>query len=232
MIAISRNLGFAGLALLGWAGMAHAAPVVADFAGSPATPAELTIDLGGGLSVTAAAFTHGDSLNAGADAPFPTVTGALLFRGIEGLGVQSPADNNSVNLDANGLSEFIRFTFNQSVTLLEAVFDNVSPSGENFDMAVDGVDVDVAALLGTDSVSDLPDAAFGIDSNLAGFFGDGLTGTVFEFYTADADDSYQIRQFLVEAVADGGAADVPAPGALMLLGFGLAGLGFARRRRG
>ena len=76
--------------------------------------------------------------------------------------MESPSDN-SLNLDAAGLSEFIRFTFNRPVTLLEVVFDNTSTFGpENFDMAVDNVDVDVASLLGTDAINDLPNAGFGL----------------------------------------------------------------------
>ncbi|MCG8696019.1 MAG: PEP-CTERM sorting domain-containing protein, partial [Minwuiales bacterium] len=139
----------------------------------------------------------------------------------------APIDTN-VGIDGFGPDELLRFTFSKTVTLVSMVFQDVE-SNDEFDMAVDDMDVDVSALLGTDDIGALPNGGFGSDSNLADFTGAGLIGTVFDFYTTEADDDYLIRALTVDVAHD--AADVPAPGALMLLGFGLAGLSLARRRR-
>ena len=234
MIAISRNLGFAGLALLGWAGMAHAAPVTTDFAGSPDAILgnSAVFDLGGGLSVTVSAHTH-DGGNSG-DAPF-TLSDAEIAQVSQGLGVLAAPVDTNIGIDGFGPDELLRFTFSKTVTLVSVVFQDVAmffqdvESNDEFDMAVDDMDVDVSALLGTDDIGALPNGGFGSDSNLADFTGAGLIGTVFDFYTTEADDDYLIRALTVDVADD--AADVPAPGALMLLGFGLAGLSLARRRR-
>ncbi|MCG8696017.1 MAG: PEP-CTERM sorting domain-containing protein [Minwuiales bacterium] len=207
--------------------------MVADFTDPVAAPhASLVFDLGGGLSVTVTGHSHNGG--ASGDAPFDTLLFATLSQNSEGLGITSPGGpGTDPDLDAAGVDELLRFTFNQPVTLFSVVFENVG-SLDEFDMSVDQVDLDIDALLGSDSLEILPEGGFGDDSNLADFTGDGLTGTVFDFYTDDAGDAYRVRQFLVEAVGDGGGSDggkdVPAPPALMLLGLGLAGLGLARRR--
>lgn len=234
MKATIGSLIVAGIALTGWAGTSQAAPVVADFAAGAgdivgAIPS-LTLDLGGGLEVTVTAATHSSGVSG--DAPFPqgSLTETFVFRAFDGLGVQSPGSGFD-DLDSFGDPELLRFTFNQPVTLLSVIFERATANDE-FDMAVDDVDVDVVALLGSDDMQALPIGDFGIGSRLADFTGDDLTGTEFQFYTTDFNDVYRIRQFLVEAAADeGDGADVPAPPALLLLGMGLAGLGFARRYR-
>lgn len=225
-----HGLVVAGLAMFGSAGAAQAAPVVADFSGAFGLFDQLEIDLGGGLAVSVSADTHNGG--ASGDAPFPPGPSQLVYlhRNDEGVGARNLSSGFIDDLDAFFASEFLQFTFNQPVTLLSVVLEN-GQGNDEFDMAVDDVDVDVDALLGTDDLVALPDGGFGDDSGLADFAGDGLTGTVFQFYTTDASDAYRIRQFLVEAVSDEGGADVPAPPALMLLGMGLAGLGIARRRR-
>ena len=236
MIASLRGLAVAGIALLGLVGGAQAAPVVADFTGPVASfGGSLVVDIGGGLEVLVSPRTHNGGPDA--DAPFPgggVVIAAELSRNDEGVGIFTGV-GDSDDLDGFGVAERLLFTFNQPVTLFSVVFENIQGDSEvegpdQFDMAVDDMDVDVDALLGTDDINEYAGAAFGNDSYLAEF-ADGLTGTVFQFYTTDFNDRYRIRQFLVEAVGDGGGADVPTPPALLLLGMGLAGLGFARRYR-
>ncbi len=241
MKATIGSLIVVGIALTGWAGASQAAPVVADFTAGPgdsvgAIP-PLTLDLGGGLEVTVTAATHAGG--PGADAPFPpgSASVAFLHRNDEGVGVRNPTHPND-DVGGFGAPELLTFTFNQSVALLSVVFENITGDSEHegpsqFDMAADDLDIDVAALLGTDDINEYEyaDAGFGNDSYLADFADAGLTGTVFQFYTTDLTDTYRIRQFLVEAAGDDGGADVVAPPALLLLGLGLAGLGVARHRR-
>ena len=229
MRSLSRSLAAAGIALLGWAGTAEAAPVTANFIGSTGVifpGVGLDLDLGGGLSVRVTAHTHSD----GAGAPFDSVVETNLHRDGEGVGVQ---DNNadSPDLDGSGTRDMLRFTFNKSVTLLSVLFENAGNNDE-FDMSVDDVDLNISALLGNDDIDDLLEGGFGDDSNLADFTGDGLIGTVFDFYTDDVGDSYRIRAMTVEAGDGGGGGDVPAPPVLPLLGIDLAGLGLALGKKG
>ncbi len=231
MKALSRSLAAAGIALFGWAGAAQAAPVVADFTGPQITygaAVNPVFDLGGGLSVTVSASDHSGS--SGADAPFDGFFPMNIYRNDEGLGVYGGVPDN-IDLDGSGGSDLLRFTFNQTVTLLSTLFENVA--ADEFDMSVDGVDIDVVALLGSDDLDLLPNGGFGDDSNLAEFPGEGLTGTVFDFYTNNFDDDYRIRQLVVETLAgDGdGGKDVSEPAALLLLGMALASFCLARHRR-
>ena len=233
MKALSRSLVAAGIAVLGWAGAAQAAPVVANFTGPTNTAPDMSFDLGGGLSVTATAYLHDGG--PAADAPFGTATPIEVYQRPSGLGAfNGPGDTSSVD---GTDPEFLRFTFNQEVTLLSVVFHFITDN-DQLDMAVDNADIDVVEFLGTQDLDTLPDGDFGASGSVATFADGGLTGTVFDFYTTDSNDNYIIRELLIETAADGGGdgdgdggKDVSEPAALLLLGMAVASFCLARHRR-
>ena len=155
-----------------------------------------------GINVTAKGYVSGDA--------------AQLIQDItpdnSGLGALSELDNinDQTQTDSN---EIIEFTFDQVVTLSNiefnagndtdcSTFGSEGPCGD-FDLYIDNV------FFATITAVDL----------LAG----GFVGTVFRFTPVTSGAGFAIAQFDVQAI--------PLPGALPLLFAGLAGLGFASRRK-
>ena len=157
-----------------------------------------------GITVTATAYTA-----AGATQPIQDITP-------DNSGLGALSENNNVDDQTQFDSgEWIEFVFNQVVTLSNiefnagndthcSTFGSEGPCG-NFDLFINNVFfADLAAV-------DL----------LAGPF----VGTAFRFVPTTADAGFAIAQFTVTT------GEVPIPGALPLLLSGIAGLGFATRRK-
>jgi len=195
-----------------------------DFAGDGPDVSSLFYNLGNGLELTVTAGVHSGGANA--NAPL-NITGSanITQKGGSRAGIGARSSevffNDSSQLDAFGLNEFLRFTFNQEVTLLSTIFEDVSSSTtsflgrDEFDLGIDGIDVGINRTFGDDVLRSFPDARFsgGSDrlvdfSSGVNFDGNGTNvllpakGSVFDFYTDDDNDSYRIREIRV-------ALDVP-----------------------
>jgi hypothetical protein len=155
-----------------------------------------------GITFTSTAFASGD----------PTTLIQDIFPDNSGLGALSEGDNINDQTQFNA-GESIKFEFTSNVNLTNIEFnagddkDCSGPLAEGpcgfFDLYVDG------GLAGTFEAVDLFTLAF--------------FGSVFEFVAVTAGGGFAIAQFEI--------SDVPVPAALPLLLSGLAGLGFASRRR-
>ncbi len=186
----------------------------------------LFYDLGDGLELTVTAGVH--SGGASADAPLNVIRSAdITQRGGNrpGIGVRSRRDDSS-QLDASGPNEFLRFTFNTEVTLLSTIFEaasNAGPGTDEFDIGIDGIDLDINDTFGNDRLRSFPGA--GLPGNTdrkvdfsggVDFDGDGTNalfpakGLVFDFYTDDRNDSYRIKEIKV-------AVDVPESTSILTL---------------
>ncbi|MEM7710249.1 MAG: hypothetical protein AAF264_05755 [Pseudomonadota bacterium] len=188
------------------------------------------VDPESGVSATVAGGSRETSAS---DVPFPNATpcGTCVNQHDAGIGITIAPDVNR-QIDNK---EYLVLSFDRVVTL-ERVWFNAVDDGDGFDLAVDGVDVDVAALLGTAWLSDLPvDDLPGSESadSVADFRGDdtlALQGQVFTFYTDDHTNDYKLAAIAV----DGGADPLPlaflalAGGALLLVVLG--GVVILRRR--
>ncbi len=123
-----------------------------------------------------------------------------------GLGVTSSGDSNKV-LDGSGRTESLHFLFTDAVWLREVVFESVDDDG--FTLSVDGVGDYGMLNLPTDGIADLE-----------------LLGSRFGFGVTKKGDDYRIKSMLVELAA----VPTPEPATWLLLGSGLAGVWFYRRR--
>ncbi len=186
-----------------------------DFAGDRRNVDSLFYDLGDGLELTVTAGVHSGGANA--DAPLNITDSARITQRAAGIGVRSER-GDIAQLDASGPNEFLRFTFNQEVTLLSTIFESASNAGpgvDEFDAGIDGIDLQITDTFGNDRLRSFPDAGFpgGSDrlvdfSGGVDFDGDGTNalfpakGLVFDFYTDDGNDSFRIREIKV-------AVDVP-----------------------
>ncbi len=193
-----RLLGLVGLTAFTLLGASQALSADIDLTGDAEEVFSLNFDLGGGLTVTVTGFAHAEGPRA--DAPFAPLNKRGLFQTQKGLGVYGGLGDGT-QLDGLAPADLMRFTFSRPVQLRSVLFEDAFGADE-FDMAVDQMDVDVAGLLGTERLAQLPDGGFGEGSALADFADHGLVGKVFDFYTADQDDDYNIRRLTVIEVAD------------------------------
>ncbi|WP_205127556.1 hypothetical protein [Okeania hirsuta] len=185
-----------------------------DFAGPRQNVPSLFYDLGDGLELTVTAGVH--SGGSRADAPLNVIRSADISQTdglFSGIGVRSRFADSS-QLDASGPNEFLRFTFNKKVTLLSTIFDAASNFGlgtDEFDLGIDGIDLDINDTFGTDRLQNFPGFGLTREVDFSGgvdFDGDGTNalfpakGLVFDFYTDDRNDDFLIKEIKV-------AVDVP-----------------------
>ncbi|MEL6359703.1 MAG: VPLPA-CTERM sorting domain-containing protein [Pseudomonadota bacterium] len=138
----------------------------------------------------------------------------------QGLGVISDGEDRIKDDQINfAADESIRFTFTEEVVLTNILVNN----GTGDDCPIVGDEGGCGQIL----ISVDGGMAMAFDAITGGLVADmannavALTGTVFEFFGNVTDGGYSIEEFSV----------VPVPGALPLLLSGIAGLGFASRRR-
>ncbi|MGD1936096.1 MAG: PEP-CTERM sorting domain-containing protein [Cyanophyceae cyanobacterium] len=221
---------------IGFADAANAGTIVnksVDFLGDGSGLfSDIFKDLGNGVEVSVTAGYHGGG--ASANAPFPSTAPAFVsLSNSSGLGVRSSLSDGN-RLDAGGRDEFLRFTFSQEVTLQGVFFSSVFSGNDEFDAAIDNVDLQINDTFGTDRLFSFPgigsvrvvDFSGGVD-----FAGDGTnalrsaTGTIFDFYTNNNNDDYRIAKLKIKT-------EVPEPAAILgLLGVGAMVVGSARKRQ-
>lgn len=202
-------------------------------------------------------------ITAGADAPFASLTSARIdqYAG-EGLAVQFTSEND-VHADlplrcrpdarsswdqiAQSIADAPRgaellqldFSANGPVALKEVVFAGVQDGFDEFDFAIDGVDIDVNGLFGfsdpENSWNNGSIAVHGVAESNGMYrvvFPAGLPkGQVFSFYLDDMNDQYRIASVTVEPAFAAAVAHNPEPTTALvwtLLGV----LGTVQRRRG
>ena len=199
-----------------------------DFADAGPDVPSLFFNLGDGLELTVTAGVH--SGGASADAPL-NISGSTNISQTggdsAGIGVNSGQAGDPSQLDALGLDEFLRFTFNQDVTLLSIIFEaasNDGPGNDEFDAGIDGIDLAITNTFGNDTLLSFPEAGFPGSTDrlvdLSGgvdFAGDGTntlfpaTGLFFDLYTDDSTDDYRIRKITVSQEV------VPEPSTVLAL---------------
>ncbi len=136
-----------------------------------------------------------------------------IHRDSNGVGVYQ-GGSDSTQTDGDGADETIRFTFNSgSFTLLSAQFENVG-SDDDFTLTVDNV---------YKGSADIP-------NNGSYVFQSIHTGLIFDFGVSDSNDDYKISS--LSFTNNGGQENaVPEPGTVGLLGLGLVGGIYARRKK-
>ncbi|MEM7490747.1 MAG: PEP-CTERM sorting domain-containing protein [Pseudomonadota bacterium] len=215
--------------------LAAAAPLAAsaatlDFWGPNGRHAQGALSFTDATSGFTATVTAGWRESAGSDAPFSSLTscGTCIHQHGNGISVWTRKDRTH---QISG-REYLQLSFDRAVQI-DRVWMNAIGRYDEFDMAVDGVDLDVAGLLGTPWLGGLPgdDIAATHSFDRVADFGLGneaLRGQVFTFYTDDHNDDYKLAALSFEAVAP---VPLPSSLALMLGAMGLAGAARYRRTR-
>ena len=148
----------------------------------------------------------------------------------DGLGVVNKIidDNSPGGTEGH---EFLVFKFNTNVTLGSWLFSESAGSLDSFDVYIDGTNIDVVGILGNDKIRSLGTCNIGAINerclvDLSGL-GSGMEFAFTDGSGQDGGDDYSVAkiEYNLERTR------VSEPGTLALLGLGLAGLGFARRKR-
>lgn len=190
-----------------------------------------------GVDLLIEGYSH--SGGASANSPFTTLTPRSLVSLPDGLGVASPGDApftlTSLQLEATGPNEMIRFTTSEPMQITSVVF-GLASAGDEFDFSIDGVDFGVNSALGSDEIitagaaetandADLffPSADFRVD-----FTGPGTVGTTFDFYTDDGNDDFSIIEINFAPALD--PSSVPEAATMLAWGLGACLLATRTRR--
>jgi len=164
------------------------------FIGAGSQPFTVT---SGSSAVAVSGFTH--TGGGSGDAPFASLDPTGIHQNGNGLGVRSSFfDLNQ--LDSVQDDELMRFDFGRSVKLLSVVL-SLATGNDEFDIAIDNVDVDVVGLLGTDEINDFVSNGFAsspIFDYTIDFSGVSLGSfSQLDFYTNDEGDGYKIVSITV-----------------------------------
>jgi hypothetical protein len=203
------------------------------------TPNNLTTAVGNFPGVPSLSFSQG-GIGLTATAVDENNTPRNVIQNNQGLGVYIPGVTplpDSVQIDANGLDETLRLSFNQTVRIVSAVFSRVGIDipGTRLRPPVATNDYynlssDTAGALATNRDipgGDLADADTGLEDFTAFLSSTQRTGSIFNFSVPGggglASSDYQLRSIEVEAV--------PVPTPALLPGLIGLGLGLVRKRK-
>ncbi len=177
----------------------------------------------GDLSVNLSAWSHPDG--AGADAPFSSLEQERLHQCQNGMGVYS-AFGDTPQLDAGRFEadEMMMVDFGQDV-ILESIHFSLADSHDEFDLAVNNVDIGITSLFGSDIIRDIGTSVSGNGIQwdyIVDFTFTSIIGSSFQFYTDDNNDGYKVVGMRV--------SEVPEPTTMGLLGIAaLSALGLRRK---